>query len=97
MVSGPAGVLRQGPGGQVDPEDAQAWSRLSGEGGGVVSGQSYSRNECFVKALEVDPKHAPTIYNMNVLLARKNQLGDLHPLRSRQHPCGVQFCLQFLA
>ena len=43
----------------VPPNSIQAsaaWSDLGIEGGGMVNGKRYTKDECFAKALEISPK-----------------------------------------
>ena len=46
--------------------DAHAWSTLGFNGGGTVSGKVYDQKTCYVKALELDDKHAYAWHNLGI-------------------------------
>merc|ERR1711865_294397 len=43
-------------------ENAEAWYYLGHLGGGSVGGQQYTRQQCYIKALEVNAQHAEAWY-----------------------------------
>ena len=47
---------------KLEPNDAPTWSELGIEGGGIVSGETHSKAECYQRALEIDTNDASTWY-----------------------------------
>jgi hypothetical protein len=51
---------------ELNLTNSNAWVGLGVEGGGTVNGILYSPNECYVKALEADPKNSDARHNLGV-------------------------------
>ena len=49
------------------PMDAHAWNTLGCNGGGTVSGKVYDKKACYLKALEVNDKHANSWHDLGAV------------------------------
>ena len=61
-------VLAAAPGRwqQIEEQQAERFYSLGREYGGTVDGQQYTREQCYIKALELDDQHAKAWYSLGI-------------------------------